>query len=236
MSVEYDRLVIPQQLRSVLREVVKGVPDREIPISWYGIMVYHPATQQYYSTKSVRPLEYERTIRTRHPVATWNLIARSLQTLLNINHDFQFFVLHTKARHDVEGWMANQGFRRVSTKMGDCADEEHVLFKVYSPYNKIARYVSGPASMPKEQAIKLVNTSMATWLSSIAKQNRTVRETMQVALRSRIIINTRVFEDASEVTRTNLLVGKKHKEFRSICADQNLNAVLDFIRGTTTGG
>lgn len=235
MQIDFQRIVFPESLRLFIREVIDGVPATSVPKGWAGILIFHPATGQYYSTKSKEPLHYEKIVRLRLE-PRWSDIAVALQKMLQHHRDFQFFILPVQARPEVEGWLASQGHHRVSTMMGEGETGGIlVLFKVYSPYNKMTRYVTTLSSTPKEKIIKQANAGFAAWLSSGTKMNRHERETMRVAARSKFFTNTKVFEDNSLVTSTNLLDNHTPNEFRAICAEMNIRAVREFILETTRG-
>lgn len=231
MHISYPKLILDPHIASQLREVVGGVASKEIPSSWKGIIIYHPATNQYYSTKSKEPLVYEEVIRTK-PTGKWDKIALALRKLFNTDGTFQFFVMHVSIRPVVEQWLASQGKVRVTTKMGDAAEVMHVMFKVTSPFNKVSRFVVAPANEPREDLIAKANSGMALWLKSHSSNMRSERNTLQIALRSRMQVNNRVFEKESEVIATNLLNGYTHNQFRSHTRLLNELAVKEFVRLT----
>ena len=234
MQIDFQRVSFPQDLRIFAREVVDGVPVTSIPKGWEGILIFHPATGQYYSTKSENPLKYEEIVRLRLE-PRWSDIAVALQKMLNHHRDFQFFILPVQARPEIERWLASQGHRRISTMMGEGAAEPRALFKVYSPINKVTRYVVALPSSSRVKIIAQANAAMGTWLASPIRRNQSERKNMLIALRSRNAINTKIFEKGSEITRTDLLVGKRDNEYRTICMDMNLQAIREFIRSTVTG-
>lgn len=234
MQIDYDKLVLPDHIKVFAREVIKGQAQISVPASWQAIMIYHPATSQYYATKSATPFHYEQIVRERLQPRYDNL-AIALRNMLEVHPQFQFFILSTKARGMVEKWMASIGKRRIATRMGEAATEEHVLREVYSPFNKVKRYVGAPASHSHRQVIGAANTSMAQWLASSASQHKHERETMRVALRSRFDPNRGVFEREATVTATTGFEGCKHNEFRSILMEKNLQAIREFIQSTVTG-
>lgn len=234
-TVQYDKLVFPAELHAYVREVTFETRSRDLPPGWESFIIYHPATNQYYSSKSVGPLQYYDLVRTKQPWHRWDKVAHALRQMLETSSTFQFFVLNLRSRAIVEGYLANIGLRRVNTKMGDVTGQEHVLFRVYSPLNKITRYAVAPISTPREELIEKVNVSMAKWLGSHTRVNQQLRKTMRVALRSQFDINRSVFEKESIVTATNKLVGKKHNEFRVISMHENIQAIGDFVRATTGG-
>jgi hypothetical protein len=235
MQITYDPIVIPDRLRMYVREIASPPVQDVVPPGWSGIIVYHPATNQYYSSKTVRPFDYFNLLRSRQPEKKWEDLAVSLKQMLAINHTFQFFVLHTKSRDIVEGWMAEMGKRRISTRMGDTATQEHILFKVYSPFNKVTRYITAPLTTPHEKIIAQANTSISTWLKSHSRMNQELRKNMRVALRCVFGAVPVIFEPESVVSSTNKLVGKKHNEFRAITTHENLQAMMDFARATQGG-
>lgn len=235
MQITYNTLTIPDNLRAYVREIKLPVNDNDVPPGWTGVIVYHPPTDQYYSSNTVRPLDYHNLVLTKEPESKWKELAVSLRNLLTTNHTFQFFVLHVRSRNIVEGWLAEMGKRRVTTRMGETATELHVLFKVFSENNQVARYVTAPLSTPHEKIIAQANESMARWLGSQVKKDLAMRQTMRIALRSVVEVNHRVFEKESRVMATNLIADKQHSEFRVICRDQNLLAIKEFIRKTTGG-
>lgn len=218
-----------------VREIASPSAQSAVPPGWTGIIVYHPPTNQYYSSKTVHPFDYFDLLKTKLPESKWEDLAASLKQMLSSNHVFQFFVLHTKSRAIVEGWMAEMGKRRISTRMGDTATQEHVLFKVYSPFNKVTRYITAPVSTPQEEIITQANTSIARWLKSHSKMNQELRKNMRVALRCVFGAVPAVFEPESVISRTNKLAGKKHNEFRAITTHENIEAIMDFARMTQGG-
>lgn len=227
---------MPPNIAMYAIEITNGAPARPVPVNYEGIMVYHPATQQYYSTKSKDYRAYERMVRERDPKTTnWAKAALVLRKLFAVNESYQFFVLPVKTRHVVEEWMASQGYRRVVTKMGEAANVRHVMFKITSQLNKVARYVVAPESEPREDLIASANKGLANWLRSTAGQHRNERNTMRIALRSQWTINNRVFEPESLVERTNYLDGYKHNEFRTLTMRYNEEEIIRFVRATITG-
>lgn len=234
MVVDYPKLIIPEELKPFIREVIPGQGLAHVPRGWTGIMIYHPATEQYYSTKSDTPAVYEQVIREQKG-ARWENTAIALRKMIDHHPGYQFFVLPVLARETIEGWMAKNGKRRVSTCMGEAAVVGHVAFKVYSPYNRIARYITAPVDTPREKIITQANSGMAGWLKSSSQVNRHERETMRVALRSKSVVNTKVFEPTAEVTRTGLVDGLPYGRFRSVCNNMNLQQIRNFIATTTMG-
>lgn len=213
------------------REIVDGVCVKEVPSAWKSILIYHPATDQYYATKSVHPLEYEAVLRNRS-APRYAALAISLRKLLDINSTFQFFVLHQAGRVEIEDWLASIGKRRVTTKMGQGATPDREIFEIYSPQNKLTRYVSAPFDTPATKLISQANKAMAQWLSSTSSENRQERLSMQVALRSLGKTNTKVFEDTSVIRLTPLLCGQPHNRYRTICTENNLIQIKNFILST----
>lgn len=232
MNIDYPKLHIAETIAPFMREIVNGVPVTPVPRGWCGILIYHPATEQYYSTKSVSPMTYERIVREQKG-PRWDTIAIALRKMLEHHPAYQFFILPVQARQTVEGWLSHQGKRRVATAMGEAANSEHVVFKVYSANNKFTRYVTAPCNTPREKIIAQANTSIAEWLKSTSSVNKHERDTMRVALRSLPNINYKVFEETAEVQSTNLIANKNHSEFRSVCINMNLKAIREFIMATT---
>lgn len=234
MQVTFQQISFPDNIKGLVREVVSGVPDGEVPDSWQCVMIFHPATGQYYSTKCKYPLRYETVVYLRTG-ASWAKVAVVLRRMLKQHPQFQFFIHSIQARPQVEKWMADQGYVRVSTKMGEGAAEPRVLFKVYSPFNRIARYVSASPLDSKAMIIARANASFASWLASPTRKNYNEHKTMCIALRSKNAVNTRVFEKEAVITKTDLLKGRRYGEYRVICARANLKAIHEFIRSTVTG-
>lgn len=235
MRIYFPRLDIPDHLKGMMREVVDGVLLTSLPTSWTGIMIYHPATNQYYATKSQNPMAYEEIVRTRQE-PRWSALAISLRKMLEHSPDYQFFILAMQARPTIEQWMASQGKRRITTRMGEANSGERTLFQVYSPFNKVTRYVVSFVNTPTDEVIEKANASMAQWLGSKSQTHRHERETMRVALRSKFTTNTKIFEKESVVTDTHALYRHSDNEFRSVCMNMNFNAILTFIQNTTRGG
>ena len=234
MRIGYEPLTIPPHLQNYIREIKDGVVERPIPLGWEGIVVYHPATNQFYGTKSKNPAHYEEVIRTKTP-RYYPDVALSLRKLLDHDNQYQFFVFAIGARATVEGWLASIGKRRAATRMGEAAKVKHVMFRVTSQFNKFTRYVIAPSTATREELIKAANKGIAAWLQSTASAHRHERATMQIALRSRMQVNKEVFEPTSEVFVDNDLNNLQHNQFRNHCANWNLVAVKDFIHKTTTG-
>ena len=234
MKIDFQHVHIPTELQNFTKEVVNGVPVTSIPKGWPGILIYHPATQQYYSTKSVEPLRYEEIVRLRQE-PRWSSIAIALRKMLDNHSDFQFFIFPMVARPGVENWMASQGYQRIATRMGEGDTKDLILFKVYSRLNKTTRYITASSTTPKEKIIKQANTGYTAWLASGTRVNHHERETMRDATRSKFSTNTKVFEQESKVERTNLLAGHTANEFRAICSEMNIKAVREFIQSTVTG-
>lgn len=234
MQINFQRINFPEHLHLFAREVIDGIPVNVIPKGWEGILIFHPATGQYYSTKSKDPIKYEEIIRLRLK-PRWENIAVSLQKMLNYHPDFQFFVLPVQARPQIEQWMASLGHRRIATMMGEGAGEPRVLFKVYSPFNKVSRYVVASPTLSKTKIIAQANTALSTWLSSPVSRNQSERTSMCVALRSLNIVNSKVFEEESIITKTNLLFGYRDNEYRTVCTKMNLMATKEFIQNTVSG-
>ena len=235
MQIDFLRLIIPDNIKLLVREVVDGVPVGSVPGGWNCITIFHPSTKQYYSTKSDKPLQYEEIVRLRLE-PRWERIAVALRKMIEHHPEYQFFIMPHQARHYVEGWLSSQGMQRVATRMGEGrSDDLLVLFKVYSPYNKMTRYVTTASTTPKEKIIKQANAGFAAWLGSGTRMNRHERETMRVAARSKFLTNTKVFEDSSIVARTNLLIGRTPNQFRALCTEMNIKAVREFIMNTTRG-
>lgn len=235
MNISYDQIAIPDHLRVFVRELTPSSQATDIPPGWDGLIIYHPATNQYYSTKSINPLEYCEILRTRYPNAWWQVVAVALKNMLNTHPQFQAFVLNRKSRGVVEKWLLDIGKTRVATKMGQTADGEHILFKVYSHENKVTRYVSAPAGTSKDKLIEQANISMRIWLASKARMYSQERSTMRVALRSMTTPNPQVFEDEAIVTCTSLLRDVKHSQFRRVSQSKNLEAIREFISNTVCG-
>jgi hypothetical protein len=235
MNISYDKLVLPDNLRPYVRELVPVTWDRDIPPGWDGLVIYHPATNQYYSTKSINPVQYYELLKTQYPDSVWKSVAVPLKLMLSSHPDFQMFVLHRRSREVVEKWFADNGKIRVTTKMGQAAEAQHVMFKVFSPYNKFTRYVTAPVDTPKEKLIEQANKSMGKWLGSNSKLHNNERTTMRVALRSLFQPNMEVFEPESVVTSTNYLSQAHHGQFRRISQNKNMEAIREFIRNTTRG-
>jgi hypothetical protein len=236
MHVVYDKLVLTEEIAGYMREVIKGTVPREIPMGWSGLIVYHNASNSYYSSKSQHPIEYEKILRTHQPPSRWEGVALALRRLLEQHPDYQFFVLPVVARPKVEHWLALQGKGRIATKMGDAAEDYHVLFKVTSPFNKFTRYVAAPSRTLHKDLIAKANISINHWLASFADLNRHERNVMRVALRAQTKSFPAIFEEKSEVTPTSLLNGRTHNEFRAITMQMNIGAIQEFIRKTTHGG
>lgn len=235
MQIDFQRLIIPDNIKLLVREVIDGVPVGNIPGGWNCITIFHPATKQYYSTKSINPLHYEEIVRLRSE-PRWTRIAVALRKMLDHHPEYQFFIMPHQARSHVEGWLTGQGMQRIATCMGEGETSDAlVLFKVYSPYNKMTRYVTAANSASKEKIIKQANSAFAAWLASGTRMNRHERETMRVAARSKFLTNTKVFEDSSIVARTNLLIGRTPNQFRALCTEMNIQAVREFILNTTRG-
>jgi hypothetical protein len=235
MNIQFQRISVPEDFDNSFLEVINGVPVIDIPKGWSGIMIFHPATKQYFCTKSVNPLQYEEIVRLKKE-PRWSSIAVALNKMLDHHPDFQFFVLHTRARPIVEKWMAFQGYSRIATKMGEGTSEPSTLFKVYSPANKITRYVVAPHESSHSKLLKQANSSFAAWLASGTWVNRQERVTMRAATQSNgYKTNAKVFEKESVVTRTDLLNGLKDNEFRAVCTKFNLQAAREFIQATVRG-
>lgn len=236
MHVTYDKLTFPPNVAIYVREIVQGKPLKTIPAGWNGLIIYHPASNQYYSSKSEDPLFYEEIIRTRLPVGRWEGTALSLRNLLDHHPDYQFFVTSMRSRTTVEMSLANMGKARVATKMGAMSTDYHVLFEVSSPFNRMTRYVCAPSQTPQEDLIAQANDSIDNWLKSKARIHGPERRTMRVALRYNSPNMPPVFEEKSEVTATPLLNGVEHRKFRTITMQKNLEAIQAFIHRTTFGG
>ena len=235
MKIDFQRLTIPDTIKLLVREVIDGVPVGNLPGGWNCITIFHPATKQYYSTKSINPLHYEEIVRLRLE-PRWTRIAVALRKMLDHHPEYQFFIMPHQARPHVEGWLSSSGMRRIATCMGEGESNDLlVLFKVYSPYNKMTRYVTAASSAPKEKIIKQANSGFAAWLGSGTRMNRHERETMRVAARSKFLTNTKVFEDSSIVARTNLLIGRTPNQYRALCTEMNIRAVREFILSTARG-
>jgi hypothetical protein len=235
MDIEYDKLAIPQDLKAFVMEFTSATRGADIPPGWDGIIIYHPATNQYYSSKTINPWEYSDMLRSRSPQSLWATVAVALREMLDTHRQFQMFILNRKARGVVETWLAEIGKKRVATKMGQAANGVHVMFKVYSPFNKFTRYVTAPGDTPNEKLIEQANRSIKIWLGSAANKNSNERQTIRVALRYFTSSSTEAFEDKSVVSRTNLLNGYKHNEFRIVTQRQNLTAIREFVSNTTGG-
>lgn len=235
MKIDYPRLEIPAEFKVLVREVVDGTGIGPIPRGWTGILIYHPATAQYYATTSRTPMTYEEIIRLRIE-PRWSRIAIALRKMLEHTPEYQFFILPMQARPTIERWLSHNGKRRIATKMGEAQVGRHVLFEVYSPYNKITRYVSAPSTISREDIISLANISLARWLKSSTTIHKHERETMRIALRSKFAVNGKVFESESVVNPTNLLEGHNSNEYRTISSDLNFKAIQHFIASTTIGG
>ncbi|BAW19161.1 hypothetical protein [Ralstonia phage RP31] len=231
MKISHSKLVITDDIRVLLREVTPTTQKGDIPF-WKGIMVYHPSTGQYYATWAKNPLAYYSTLRTRFG-PKWDKVALTVHQMLEHNTEFQFFVLPIHGRPTVEQWMALQGKKRVATMRGDAAEQIHVLFQVYSPFNKVTRFVCAPGDTPKDVVIKKANESMLRWLGSPAKQNKHERDTMRIALRTLFSNKTNPFETTAQVIRTNQFANVKHNEFTSRVTQLNLQAIRNFILDTT---
>lgn len=234
MRIGYQSLAIPPHIQNYVREIKNGVAQRQIPLGWEGIIVYHPATDQFYGTKSKNPVHYEEIIRTKTP-REYPSVAVVLRKLLEQDDQYQFFVFAIGARATVEGWFASMGKRRVVTRMGEAAKVKHVMFRATSLNNKFTRYVIAPSTSTKEELIKAVNKGIASWLKSTSSVHRHERATMQIALRSRMQVNTEVFEPESEVFIDNDLSGLKHNQFRNFCMGRNIEEIKGFILRTTQG-
>lgn len=232
--VAYPELIFAPSVASFIREIVDGKPVTNIPKGWTGILIYHNATGQYYSTKSVKPMEYEEIIRERKE-PRWSGIAIALHSLLKQDSQYQFFILPLQARPAIEKWLADHGKRRVATRMGEAAKVEHVLFKVYSPYNKFTRFVAAPSDTIPAKIITKANAGLLQWLKAQTNIHKHERDTMRVALRGKITNNVKVFDRESVITHSHFLSGSKHNQFRTIVTELNFNAIRDFILATVTG-
>lgn len=232
MKVDYPKLNIPPHIARFLCEIDNGIIKGRLLNNWTGILIYHPATNSYYSSKSNDPGKYESIVREKTPTK-WPSIALALRKLLDVDPNFQFFALPLIARAEVESWMASIGKRRVATKMGEKTNVIHVMFEVTSIYNKVTRYLVAPLTTSREEIIKAVNKGMANWLKSTSPAYHNERSTLQIALRSRSQINKEVFEPESSVIATNLLDGYTHNQFRNRCMMLNAEAARDFVRATT---
>lgn len=231
MHISYPKLILDPHIASQTREVVNGIVNKEIPLGWQGVIIYHPATNQYYSTKSKTPLALEEIVRLK-PAAKWDRLSLALRKLFAIDGTFQFFITHISLRPTIEQWLASRGKVRVITKMGEAANIIHVMFKVTSLYNKVSRYVIAPADETQANLIAKANAGIAMWLKSHSSHMRTERNTLQVALRCRMQVNNRVFEKESEVIATNLISSMKHSEFRGYTRLMNELAAKEFLRST----
>lgn len=231
MQIHYPRLVITDNIRPFLREVTAETKEADLTF-WKGLVVYHPATGNYYSTWSKKPLEYRALLGSRVG-PKWDSLALVLRRMLSVDPGFQLFVLPIHARPTVELWLAQQGKRRVATKRGEAADQEHILFQVYSYENKFVRFVCAPADSSNEDIIASANESMTRWLTSRAHKNKHERETMQVALRAKFGVKANTIESSARVSRTDLFKNVKHNEFSARVTALNLQAIRDFIQETT---
>lgn len=235
MIVEYDKLVRPSHISHYLREIVNGVPEKEIPAAWEGILIYHPATNQYYTTVSGDTAFYEQTVREK-PYQRYKALALVLRRLLDMHPQFQFFVMPTQSRPVVEAWLASQGKVRVATRRGEAMMEEHGVFQIYSPFNKINRYVAAPLSTPQENLVSKANLQFGRWLRTESTENESLRNTMRVALRAKAVTPTRVFDTGTAVIfRLSVPPDVIARNVSSYVAYLNLEAVKDFVRNTTTG-
>lgn len=231
MKIHNPLLVVTPNMQVFLREVTSETKEEDLAYR-KGIMIYHPATGSYYATWSKNPLEYRKILNTRVG-PKWEAVALVLRKMLSVDPHFQFFVLPISARATVERWMADQGKLRVVTKRGEAADQEHILFQVYSYQNKFTRFVCAPADTTSEEVIAIANESMTRWLTSRAHKNKHERETMQVALRARFGVKIDTIERTARVSRTDLFRNVKHNEFSSRVTAMNLQAIRDFILATT---
>lgn len=232
MDISFNKLVFADQIKGLVREVVNGTPTAPIPASWNYFLVYHPETHTFYSSKSTDPLIYEEIIR-KHLEPRWKDIAIALRRMLDRNTVFQFFVFSKTARPTVEHWLIQQRINRVATKMGEGKAPQRVLYKVYSQYNAIMRFVSAPANTSVIEIIAQANKSMKEWLESTSGVNRHERVVMRTATRSKTIANNNVFEATSIVTATALFNRVPTREYRALSMQYNLDAIKGFIANTT---
>jgi hypothetical protein len=235
MIVEYEKLTRPPQISHYLREIVNGVPEREIPKAWEGILIYHPATNQYYTSTSGDIEFYELVVREK-PYQRYKALALVLRRLLNIHPQYQFFVMPMQSRGLVENWLASQGKVRVATRRGEAMEEEHGVFRVYSPFNKVERYVAAPLSTPEEKLVSKANLQFGRWLRTESTEHEADRETMRVALRSKTLTPSRIFDkNTARVARCSVPDGVCARNISAHVAFLNLEAVKEFVRKTTTG-
>lgn len=235
MIVEYDKLNRPSHISHFLREIVNGIPERDIPAAWEGILIYHPATNQYYTSMSGDVLGYELIVREK-PYQHWKNKALVLRRLLDMHPQYQFFVMPTTARGVVETWLASQGKRRVATMRGEAMTEEHGVFQVSSPFNKVDRYVAAPLSTPAEKIVSKANLQFNRWLRTETLDNESIRNTLRVALRARSIEPRKVFDKTTAlVLRAPVPEEVCARNISAYIAHMNLEAAKDFIKKTTTG-
>lgn len=233
MDYLYPTLIFDPGTAIFVREIKEGIPNKPIPPGWETIIVYHPSTNQYFTSKTKDPYAYELLLRNKEDPKRKKL-ALVLLKLFAHNEQYQFFVLPLTARAVVERWLGSQGKRRVVTKMGEAAKEVHVMFQVESPFYNIVRYVVAPASESAESIIDKANESMTKWLRSSSTHLRHERNILRIATGSRNVTNEKVFDKQNCIVKpTDLLNGYTHNQFRSRTRELNEKAARKFVFNTT---
>lgn len=235
MKIVHDKLVIPEEMHQYLREVIDGkIQSNLVPSGWNGIMIYHPATGKYYATKSVTPMLYEAIVREKRQ-PRYAELALGLRKMLDFDPQYQFFLLPTKMRPLVEGWMAQNGYQRVTTMRGEAVKEDLCIFQVYSEQHKVVRYVSAPCSTPHDKIIQKANMQLARWLRTQDRHNEHERNTMRIALNSKFTPNSKVFSDRATIRIMLTPQNVTPRNISTYIADINIAAIKQFIQDTVSG-
>jgi hypothetical protein len=133
--------------------------------------------------------------------------------------------------------MASQGLQRVVTKRGEAVTSIHHIFEVYSPTNKLYRYLAAPGDTPHDKLIKKINDQLNRWLRTNDSVMQHERETIRTALRSKFVVNTAVYNiNTAEVRIIPTPEDVTHQNISAHIADLNRAAIRQFIHDTTTGG
>lgn len=230
--IDYPKLLPTHEVSPFLREVF-STTERYQTFGWRGIMIYHPATEQYYATWAKDPTSYYRLLRAREE-PLWSRAAVALKQMLEINPEFQLFILPVHARQEVERWMSNQGKRRVTTKRGEAATCRHILVKVTSVFHKLTRYTTVPEFYTDKQILGRVNLQFDRWLREDGFTLEHERRVIMTAVRAKFSgSKQKTFELESVIERTNAFDNVSHNEFSARVREFNLRSVRDFIRSTT---
>lgn len=233
--IDYPLIKVPFEMEQFVVEIVNGFPTRRLP-RWNGIIVYHPASNSYYSTKVKDPLIYEENVRGGKGFASYNNLALVLRRLLDQHALFQLFVVPYEARVIVEQWLSTRHqAKRVITLKGEAATTIPVLYKVSSFNNNFHRYVIAPHGETRENILKKVNAGIIAWLTSTAKLDQSVRTQLRTALRYTATTKLAVFEHNSGILETTYISNFPASHHSSISTKLNLEEVQKFVTRTYNG-